>query len=159
MSWHGSTTVRDRIFASLPYLVPLVTSLSFSSNVFQQFPALAKVVIPILSPVLLIYSVLPFANLIIFFALFFLVVRNEKILHFIRFNTMQALLVDILLFIAALILPILTQVSGLNLIVVALSSVVFLGTLTIVIFAVVQSLRGLYAEVPTLSEAVYMQVR
>jgi hypothetical protein len=159
MTWRGSTTIKERFFASLPYLLPLISSLGFSANVFKEFPALAQILLPLLAPVLLVYSSIPFASLIIFFALFFLVVRNEKILHFIRFNTMQALLVDILLVIAGLILPILARMDGLNLVVVALSSSVFLGVVAIVVFSVVQSLRGVYAEIPTLSEAVYMKVR
>ena len=72
---------------------------------------------------------------------------------------MQALLVDILLVLANLILPILSQMGGLNLLVTALASTVFLGVLAIFIFGVVQSLRGIYAEIPTLSEAVYSQVQ
>ncbi|WP_404789376.1 Tic20 family protein [Altericista sp. CCNU0014] len=159
MSWRGSTTIQDRIFASLPYLLPLTSSVAFAGSVLQEFPALGNVLAPLLFPVVLVYRTVPFASLIVFFALFFLVVRNEKVPHFIRFNTMQALLVDILMFVFDLILPILGRADSSNLLVVALSSSVFLGVLAIVVFSVVQSLRGLYAEIPTLSEAVYMQVR
>jgi uncharacterized membrane protein len=154
----GSATVPDRIFASLPYLLPLLDSLVFSASFFRVFPALQVVFAPLL-PLIVIYGQVPFAGLIAFFALFFLVVRNEKVPHFIRFNTMQALLVDILLVLANLILPILSQMEGLNLLVTALASTVFLGVLAIFIFGVVQSLRGIYAEIPTLSEAVYSQVQ
>jgi uncharacterized membrane protein len=52
-----------------------------------------------------IYS-LPFASLIIFFALYLGVVRNENISHFIRFNAMQAILLDIVLMLCGLVLPI-----------------------------------------------------
>jgi Chloroplast import apparatus Tic20-like len=159
MSWRGSTTIQDRIFSSLPYLLPLTSSIGFSGAVLQEFPALGNVLAPLLLPVLTIYRTVPFASLIIFFALFLLVVRNEKVPHLIRFNTMQALLVDILIIVFGLILPILGRVDSSNLIVVALSSTLFLGVFAIVVFSVVQSLRGLYAEIPTLSEAAYMQVR
>ncbi len=159
MSWRGSTTIQDRIFSSLPYLLPLTSSIGFSSAVLQEIPTLRTVLAPLLLPVLWIYQTLPFASLIIFFALFLLVVRNEKVPHMIRFNTMQALLVDILMVVVGLVLPILGRVDSSNLVVVALSSTVFIGVLAIVIFSVVQSLRGLYAEIPTLSEAAYMQVR
>ena len=159
MSWRGSTTIQDRIFSSLPYLLPLTSSIGFSSAVLQEVPTLGTVLAPLLLPVLWIYQTLPFASLIIFFALFLLVVRNEKVPHIIRFNTMQALLVDILMVVVGLVLPILGRVDSSNLVVVALSSTVFIGVLAIVIFSVVQSLRGLYAEIPTLSDAAYMQVR
>jgi hypothetical protein len=159
MSWRGSITVQDRIFSSLPYLLPLTSSIGFSSAVLQEVPTLGTVLAPLLLPVLWIYQTLPFASLIIFFGLFLLVVRNEKVPHMIRFNTMQALLVDILMVVVGLVLPILGRVDSSNLVVIALSSTVFIGVLAIVIFSVVQSLRGLYAEIPTLSEAAYMQVR
>jgi hypothetical protein len=159
MSWRGSTTIQDRIFSSLPYLLPLTSSIGFSSAVLQEIPTLGTVLAPLLLPVLWLYRTLPFASLIIFFALFLLVVRNVKVPHMIRFNTMQALLVDILMVVVGLVLPILGRVDSSNLVVVALSSTVFIGVLAIVIFSVVQSLRGLYAEIPTLSDAAYMQVR
>ncbi len=159
MSWRGSITIQDRIFSSLPYLLPLTSSIGFSSAVLQEIPTLGTVLAPLLLPVLWLYRTLPFASLIIFFGLFLLVVRNEKVPHMIRFNTMQALLVDILMVVFGLVLPILGRVDSSNLVVVALSSTVFIGVLAIVIFSIVQSLRGLYAEIPTLSEAAYMQVR
>src|SRR5919199_3703719 len=97
MTWRGSTTVPDRIFASLPYLLPLIDGLAFGSRyLFPQFPVLQLFFVP-LAPLLQIYS-LPFASLIIFFALYLGVVRNENISHFIRFNAMQAIMLDIVLF-------------------------------------------------------------
>jgi hypothetical protein len=38
-------------------------------------------------------------------------------------------------------------------------NMLFLGVLAAVMYSVVQSLRGQYAEIPTISDAVYMQVR
>ncbi|MGB8699550.1 MAG: Tic20 family protein [Thermosynechococcaceae cyanobacterium] len=157
MTWRGSTTVRDRVFASLPYLLPLLHGLFFAKSFFNVFPALQVLLLPLL-PLLYLYS-LPLASLIIFLGLFFGVVRNERIPHFIRFNAMQALLVDIMLVIVSLILPILGKMNGIDFVATSLSNFVFLGVIAIVGFSVVQSLRGLYAEIPTLSEAVYMQVR
>lgn len=158
MAWRGSTTVKDRIFASLPYLLPIISGLPFGSFLFRQFPALGVFLIP-LQPVLLIYNSVPFAGLIIFFLLFLLVVRNEKIAHFIRFNTMQAILLDILLVLCSLVLQILLPALGTNLVTETLINIVFLGTVVACGYSIVQSLLGRYAEIPTLSEAVYAQVR
>ncbi len=157
MSWRGSTSVKDRIFACLPYLLPLVEGLAFGRFLFLQFPALQVLFVP-LAPVLALYSI-PFAGLIIFFALFLLVVRNESISHFIRFNTMQAILIDIVLFLCNLILLILSPIPGAGFALQTLANTIFLGVLAAVIYSVVQSLRGRYAEIPALSDAVYMQVR
>jgi len=73
MNWRGTTTVRDRIFACLPYLLPLVYGLTFGQFLFNQFPILQLILIP-LSPLLFLYRI-PFIGLIVFFALFMLVVR------------------------------------------------------------------------------------
>jgi uncharacterized membrane protein len=159
MAWRGSTTVQDRIFASLPYLLPLFTALPFGSVVLKQIPALGEILFLLLTPVLFIYTKVPYANLIIFFLLFLLVVRNEKIQHFIRFNTMQALLLDILLFICSLVFQYLLQPLGATLITQTLVAMVFLATLAACIYSVVKSIQGHYAEIPTLSEAAYAQVR
>ncbi len=157
MNWRGDTTVKDRIFACLPYLLPLLDGLRFGMFLFTLFPPLALIFIP-LTPFLALYN-LPLASLVIFFALFLLVVRNENISHFIRFNAMQAILLDILLFLAQLILMVLTRVSGLELMLKVFSNFVFIGVVAVVVYAIVQSVRGRYAEIPTLSDAVYMQVR
>lgn len=158
MAWRGSITVKDRIFACLPYLLPLTEGLMFGKYLFNQFPALRVIFVP-LDPVLLIYSTIPFAGFIIFFALYLLVVRNEKINHFIRFNTMQALLLDIIISLCGFLLPILGPIPGIEFAIETLANTIFLGVVVAVIYAFAQSLLGRYAEIPAISDAVYMQVR
>lgn len=158
MTWRGTTTVKDRIFACLPYLLPLISGLPFGTFLFRQFPALSLLLLP-LQPVLLIYRAIPFAGLVVFFLLFLLVVRNERIAHFIRFNTMQAILLDIVLVLCSLVLDILLPALRFNLLTETLLNIVFLGTVVACGYSVVQSILGRYAEIPALSEAVYAQVR
>jgi uncharacterized membrane protein len=159
MSWRGSTTFPDRIFACLPYLLPLIDSLDFGSFLFRQFPVLEVLLIP-LQPVLIVYGSLgQIGQLIVFFALFMLVVRNEKINHFIRFNTMQAILLDIVIFLCSVLLRILTSIPGSGFAMETLANTIFLGILAAVGYSVFQSLMGKYAEIPTISDAVHMQVR
>jgi len=159
MTWRGSATSLDRLFACLPYLMPLVYGSTFGAPLFQEFPALQIILLPI-APLLLIYSI-PFASLIIFFALYLLVVRNEKVPHFIRFNTMQAILLDIILVLCNIILNLALEpaLGRGNLLIDTLSNAIFLGTIAAVVYSVVQTALGRYAEIPTLSEAVHMQVR
>lgn len=158
MTWRGSTTPLDRVFACLPYLLPLIVGLRFGAPFFSQFPFLQYLLIPI-APIAALYEGFPFAGIIIFFALFLLVVRNENISHFIRFNTMQAILLDIVLILCSLVISLLGPALGNGLIAETLFNVIFLGTVAVVIYSVVQSILGRYAEIPTLSDAVYMQVR
>ncbi|MBW4554492.1 MAG: hypothetical protein KME59_00855 [Trichormus sp. ATA11-4-KO1] len=158
MTWRGSTTVSDRIFACLPYLLPLIEGLVFGSYLLRQFPVLTVLFIP-LSPILLIYRTVPFASLIIFFALFLLVVRNEKISHFIRFNTMQAILLNIVIFLCSILLQIVGPIPGADFAIETIANTIFLGIVVAVVYSVAQSLFGRYAEIPAISDAVYMQVR
>ncbi|MBW4466770.1 MAG: hypothetical protein KME07_15210 [Pegethrix bostrychoides GSE-TBD4-15B] len=157
MTWRGSTTPQERIFACLPYLLPFLDGLDYANPFLSQFPVLQ----PLFLPFLLLKPLTGFPfGLIIFFALFLLVIRNENISHFIRFNAMQAILIDIVLILCGLIFSyILQPVLQGGLILETLFNVVFLGTVVAVIYSVVQSALGRYAEIPTLSEAVYMQVR
>ncbi len=157
MTWRGSTTVSDRIFACLPYLLPLIQGLAFGGFLLRQFPVLGVLFLP-LSPLIGIYQ-LPFASLIIFFALFLLVVRNEKISHFIRFNTMQAILLNIVLFLCEILLQILRSIPGAGFALETLANTIFIGIVAAVVYSVAQSLFGRYAEIPAISDAVNMQVR
>jgi len=161
MTWRGTTDVKDRIFASLPYLLPLLDVLPFGRFLFSQFEFLQILMVP-LAPILLIYSFLgPFAGIIIFFVLFLAVVRNERISHFIRFNTMQALLMDILLILISLVagIVLVPLLNSQSLIAETLYNIVFLGVLAACGYSMVQSWLGRYAEIPGFSAAVYSQVR
>ncbi|AFY80002.1 Tic20 family protein [Oscillatoria acuminata] len=157
MSWNSSTSVPDRIFASLPYLLPLIVGVQFGMFLFREFPVLSLFFVP-LQPLLSLYYSIPFAGLIIFFVLLFAVVRNNNISRFIRFNTMQAILLNIILAITGLVVQLLGNALPI-LAVQTLFNMLFLGTVAAVGYSVVQSLLGRYAEIPTLSEAVHMQVR
>lgn len=156
MTWRGSATVSDRIFASLPYLLPLVDGVVFGEYLFRQFPALSIVIVPLI-PLVQLNST-PFVSLIIFFALFLLVIRNENISHFIRFNAMQAILLDIVIFLVSLLLRILAPVPGVEFALETLTNTLFLGIVAAFVYSVAQSLLGRYAEIPAISDAVRMQV-
>jgi hypothetical protein len=54
---------------------------------------------------------------------------------------------------------ILTAIPGGTFAVGTLASTIFLGIIAAVGFSVFQSVQGKYAEIPVISEAVYMQVR
>ncbi len=163
MTWRGSTTVSDRIFACLVYLLPILDLIVLVIGPLQRSPLgpFVNLIARPLEPLLEIY--LGFggiASFIIFFAIYLLVVRNENIRHFIRFNAMQAILFGIAL---SLIGIIARTVFGFlppdNLLAQTLFNTIFLGAIAAIGFSIVQSAFGRYAEIPTISDAVYMQVR
>jgi hypothetical protein len=159
MTFRSSTTPADRAFACLPYLLPIIEVFPFSIFLLQIFPPIAYIYYP-LQPLLAIYTSVPFAGLIIFFVLFLAVVRNPKIAHFIRFNTMQALLIDIALTLFSLLFStVLAPALGTsNILIETLANTAFLGIIGVCGYCIFQSVLGRYAEIPAISEAVYSQV-
>jgi len=159
MPSNSTADIKDKIFGALVYLIPLLDAYMFGEFIFRQFPVLGIVYLPIL-PLLRFYYQFPFASFIIFIALFMAVVRNSNISHFIRFNAMQAILIGILLSLFGLILAyVFKPVFGDSLITETFYNFAFLGALASSGFSMVQSLLGRYAEIPTISEAAYSQVR
>jgi len=157
MNWRTSSTDwKDRLFASLVYLFPLYYALEFGGFLLRQFPFLQLIVIP-LYPLILINQI-PFGGFILFIVLFAAVVRNSRISHFIRFNTMQAILIDILLILVGLVFNVIFRGLGASLVTETISNALFLGTLVACGYGIFQSASGKYAEMPTISEAAYSQV-
>ena len=153
------TDIKDRSFGALIYLFPLVYSLPFGIILLSQFPWLAQFFLPLIA----LYGVtntLPFASLIIFFGLWFAVVRNDNISYFLRFNAMQAILLNIVQILFSLIMGILTPAFGAqSLISETLSNTIFIGSVVASFFCMVRSIQGEYAELPALSDAASSQVR
>ncbi len=165
MSWRGSASPSDRIFASLAYLLPLLDVVAFVGQVIANSdsflkPLLRLIVVPLVPLLSIYYAFGGFMSFIIFIALFMLVVRNDAIAYFIRFNVMQAILLGIALslfqivwrYILGPIFP------GDSMITQTLFNTVFLATLAAVGYSVVQSALGRVAEIPTISNAVRAQL-
>lgn len=164
MSWRGSTSPSDRIFACLVYLLPLmdVIGLVFNQIGSGSFlsPILNLILVPLFPVLSIYYGFGGFMPLIIFFALYLLVVRNESIAHFIRFNAMQSILFGIVLSLFSIVWRyMLSGILGNTLLAQTLFNTIFLGTVVAVGYSVVQSVLGRYAEIPTISDAAYTQVR
>lgn len=153
------TDVKDRSFGALIYLFPLVYALPFGIILLSQFPWLAQFFLPLIA----LYGVtnsLPFASLIIFFALWFAVVRNDNVSYFLRFNAMQAILINILQILFSLIMGILAPAFGAqSLISETLTNTIFMGSVAACFFSMIRSIQGQYAELPLLSDAASSQIR
>jgi uncharacterized membrane protein len=147
----------QRLLAALAYLLPWSEALGFGRALFEMFPMLQVLAAPAL-PLLLLQSAVPFGSLVLFMLLFLLVVRNAQVPYLIRFNVLQAILIDIVLVLLTLAFQTLLGPLGGGFLVRTLSNTIFLGALLLVVFSVVQSLRGKEADIPTVSEAVRMQL-
>jgi hypothetical protein len=147
----------QRLLAALAYLLPWSDALGFGRSLFGLFPALQWLSLPAL-PLLLLQQAVPFGGFVLFLVLFLAVVRNSRVPYLIRFNVLQAILIDILLILLTLAFSVLLAPLAGGFALRTLSNTVFLGALLLVSFGVVQSLRGQEADIPSLSQAVRMQL-
>ncbi|MCX5949990.1 MAG: hypothetical protein NT158_02150 [Cyanobacteria bacterium] len=152
----------QRLIALLPYSLTWSDALPFGRDLFGSFPPLSALMLPAM-PALLLQNLgsmggMNLGGLLLFVLLFAAVVRNPQVPYTIRFNTLQALMLDILLVVIGLVFQLLQSLLGGGLLFRTLANTVFLGTLLVLLFTVVQVLRGKEADLPTLSEAVRMQL-
>ena len=147
----------QRLLAVLAYLLPWSDGLPFGRSLFGMFPALQWLSLPAL-PVVMLQQMVPFGGFLLFLALYLAVVRNQKVPYYLRFNVLQAILLDIVLVVISLAFSILLSPLGGGFAVRTLSNTVFLGVLVLVAFAVVQCVQGKEADIPSVSDAVRMQL-
>jgi hypothetical protein len=147
----------QRLLAAAAYLLPWSDAIPFGRSLFGLFPFLQWLSVPAL-PVAMLQQMVPFGGLVLFLALYLGVVRNGQVPYPIRFNVLQAILIDIVLVLVSLAFNLLINPLGSGFALRTLSNSVFLGTLVVVLFGVVQNLRGKDADLPTISEAVRMQL-
>lgn len=147
----------QRLLAALAYLLPFADAVPFGRTLFLQFPDLQILALPAV-PLLTLERAVPFGGLVLFLLLFLLVVRNPQVPYLIRFHVLQAILIDIVLVLLSLAFSTLLGSFSGSFAVRTLENTIFLGTLALVLYAAVQALRGEETEIPTVSEAVRMQL-
>lgn len=153
----------QRLLAALAYTLPWSDALGFGRPLLSQFPWLNLLVLPAL-PILQaqqLFSVGGFGlgSLLLFLVLYGAVVRNPQVPYAVRFNVLLALMIDIVLIVLQLAMEILfRQTFGNSFLLRTLDNTIFLGAFLLLGFAVVECLRGREPDVPTLSEAVRMQL-
>jgi len=168
MTWRGATQPIDRLYGSLPYILPMSAAVIFGAALFQQVPLLVYPFFPFIWVFanVLNFPVIPQIGItgefVIFMCLFFFVIRSARINHFIRFNAMQAILLQIVLFIVQILLrflgQILTGIPSATFLFEILANTIFLGMTAACVYCVFQSAMGRYAEIPAISDAAYSQV-
>jgi uncharacterized membrane protein len=166
MTGQQSITPLHRFYSCLPYLLPMSAGVIYGAVLFQQFPLLVFPFIPFiwLYGNILTFPLVPVLGLtgefFLFIGLFFLVVRDQRVPHFIRFNTMQALLMQIVLFIIQLLFQVIEQLSSEflpSIISSIFANTIFIGMMLLAIYAIYQSIKGEYSDIPTLSQAASFQ--
>ena len=151
----GYADSSDRFFGAIVYLLALSDSVSLLGGLLAipMLRPVFEILAILLTPVAIINSIIPmgFGSLILFFVLLLAVVQNPKISYFIRFNTMQSILIGIAL---SLIQIIIGTIPGLGLIG-SVISVLAIGTC---LFCMVQCALGNRPDIPSFSHFVYNYV-
>ncbi|KAK9292659.1 hypothetical protein L1049_020636 [Liquidambar formosana] len=99
---HSPTPATDRLISAVAYFLPFFNGLQYGRHLFMQYPVLGSVFEPIL-PLLSLYRSVPYASFVAFFALYLGVVRNPSFSRYVRFNSMQAVVLDVLLVVPLLV--------------------------------------------------------
>jgi len=166
MTPQQSVVPLHRFYSCLPYLLPMSAGVIYGAVLFQQFPLLVLPFFPFIwfYGNVLAFPLVPVLGLtgefFLFIGLFFLVVRDARIPHFVRFNTMQALLMQIVLFIAQLFFQVVQQLSSNalpSIISATIANTIFIGTILLGGYAIYQIVKGEYSDIPTLSQAASFQ--
>lgn len=147
----------QRLLALLTYLLPWSDALPFGRALFAVFPWLTLLQYPAL-PLLFLQQVVPFGGFVLFLVLYLAVVRNPQVPQYLRFNALQAILLDVLLVVISLGFNVLLSPLGDSIVLRTLNNTVFIGSLAVLLYAVLQSLQGKEVDLPTISEAVRMQL-
>jgi uncharacterized membrane protein len=168
MNFRANATGLDRLYAALPYLLPLMLAFPLVSKISQFIPAGSVLqslfMILMIPPVLLIKTLEgvlgPLAGLsdfIIFLVIYLLVVNNPSVKYFIRYHALQSLLIGIAASLFSLMVslvpilpPMVTDVLG---------SVLGGGVLIASIYSMFSAGMGTYGSIPVISEAVESQMR
>ena len=96
----GEPTTTDKIVSALPYLLPLLDSLQFGRFLLAEHSD--NPVVGILGLLYTVYRSIPLGGLLAYLGLNFLT-SNLKLNKLVRFNTQQAVFVDIALFVPSLL--------------------------------------------------------
>ncbi|XP_024391888.1 protein TIC 20-v, chloroplastic [Physcomitrium patens] len=148
----------ERVVAALGYFLPLFDGIQYGRYFFLQFPVAERLIAP-LFPLLSAYKGFPFSNFIAFFGLYLAVVRNPSFSRYVRFNTMQAVVLDVLLIFPTLVERTFTPRGGIGFeLLVIFYNTTFLFLVACFLFGVVSCILGKIPRLPLVAEAADQQV-
>ena len=150
-------SLRAKILGIILYMIPWSDSLRFGNHLFIKYPLTQIIQIPAF-PIILIERSIPFGNLLIFLAIFIVIVRNNKVSYFLRFNALQSLLINIGVIIISYVYEILFSSFYASLIIRTLSSTLLIGIFSMIIYCVWSCTQGNEPDLPWISQATKMQL-
>lgn len=152
-----SADVPDRLISALCYFYPFFDGIQYGKYVITQFYPLQAIVQPLV-PAIRVFKSFPFNGFLVSLTLYFVVVRNPNFSKYVRFNTMQAVVLDVLLIFPDLLERGFNPKDGLGFdLIISLDSTVFLFLLVCLIYGS-SCLLGQIPRLPIVAEAADRQV-
>jgi uncharacterized membrane protein len=104
------------------------------------------------------YYIHQFMPLVVFFFIFLAIIKNQRLHHFVRFNAMQAMMLDIMVMLPAVANSYIPGEIYWTVIGDLIVATQFLTMFACLSWAICATMCGRYADLPIVSDAVYMQV-
>ncbi|PKI50491.1 hypothetical protein CRG98_029096 [Punica granatum] len=154
----NSADAPDRLISAVCYFYPFFDGVQYGKYVVTQFSPIATLIQPLL-PAIKAFKSFPFNGFLVFLTLYFVVVRNPNFSRYVRFNTMQAIVLDVLLIFPDLLERSFNPRDGVGLdLMMSLDSTVFLFLLVCLIYGSSSCLLGQVPRLPLVAEAADRQV-
>ncbi|KAK9268608.1 hypothetical protein L1049_000365 [Liquidambar formosana] len=148
----------DRLISAICYFYPFFDGIQYGKYVITQFSPIQTLIQPLV-PAIRVFKSFPFNGFLVFLTLYFVVVRNTNFSRYVRFNTMQAIVLDVLLIFPDLLERSFNPRDGLGLdLLMSLDSTVFLFLLVCLIYGSSSCLLGQVPRLPIVAEAAERQV-
>jgi hypothetical protein len=141
----------------------MAASVVHGASFFAQVPLLAVPFLPFfwMYRNILSFPIVPFLGIsgefIIFALLYLLVIRGTGVSLFVRFNVMQAILIQLGLFIGQIVTEVVATATGSPLLLQTLSNTLFMGVFAVCGLALYECALGRFAEIPSISQAAMAQ--
>ncbi|KAK2431950.1 Protein TIC 20-v, chloroplastic [Trifolium repens] len=153
-----SVDAGDRLISAICYFYPFFDGVQYGKFVITQFYPIQAIIQPLI-PAIRVFKSFPFNGFLVFLTLYFFVVRNPNFSRYVRFNTMQAIVLDVLLIFPDLLERGFNPRGGIGLdLLMSLDSTVFLFLLVCLIYGSSSCIIGQLPRLPIVADAADRQV-
>ncbi len=150
-------TLGGKILSIFLYMIPWADCLIFGNHLFIKYPFTQIIQIPAI-PIIIIERSIPFGSLLLFLAIFIGLVKNNKVSYFLRFNGLQAILINIFVIIMGFIFQIIFSPFGNSLLIRTFSSTLLISLFSIIVYCIWSCSQGNEPNLPGISQATKMQL-
>nr|QKY65041.1 chloroplast protein import component Tic20-V [Passiflora tenuiloba] len=153
-----SADTSDRIISAVCYFYPFFDGIQCGKYVITQFSPIQTLIQPLI-PAVRVFKSFPLNGFLVFLTLYFVVVKNPNFSRYVRFNAMQAIVLDVLLIFPDLLERSFNPRGGFGLeLLMSLDSTMFLYLLVCLIYGSGSCLLGQLPRLPIVAEAADRQI-